>query len=85
MANKNTAQVVLNVQAKDFVVKCGEDFARVLNDEIALLSGGTGKLELASFVNAFVKLSYDNYRYNIEIKKLNMLLQTKNAKSIKPN
>lgn len=70
MVNKDYSQVVLNVQAKDFVIKCGKDFAKVLESEIALISNGSNKLELATLVNAFVKLSFDNYRLQKELKKL---------------
>ncbi|HEF1653671.1 TPA: hypothetical protein R8U15_001169, partial [Campylobacter jejuni] len=57
----NLKQVIVNVNAKDFIVKCSEEFANFLEDDIALISGGTKKIELKRFVDAFVKKSYENY------------------------
>ncbi|EOH6611774.1 hypothetical protein ACMCP3_000637, partial [Campylobacter jejuni] len=37
----NLKQVIVNVNAKDFIVKCSEEFANFLEDDIALISGGT--------------------------------------------
>ncbi len=70
MANDNLKQVVINVSAKDFIVKCSEEFAIFLEDDIALISGGTRKIELKSFVDAFIKKSYENYILERELKKL---------------
>lgn len=63
-------QVIINVSAKDFIVKCGGDFAAYLETDIDLLSGGSKKIELKHFVDAFVKKSYENYILQKEIKKL---------------
>lgn len=41
-----------------------------LEDDIALISGGTKKIELKRFVDAFVKKSYENYILERELKKL---------------
>ncbi|AJC94463.1 hypothetical protein FVD15_00400 [Campylobacter volucris] len=81
MANNNQRKVTINVYAKDFVVTCSNEFANHLEDEIALISGGTGKIELANFINAFVKLSYENY---IVKKELNKIITTID-KEIKEN
>ncbi|KAA6225020.1 MULTISPECIES: hypothetical protein [unclassified Campylobacter] len=70
MANDNLRQVVINVSARDFIVRCSEEFANLLEDDIALLSSGTKKIELKRFVDAFVKKSYENYVLEREIKKL---------------
>ncbi|MCH5336824.1 MAG: hypothetical protein J1D99_05335 [Campylobacter sp.] len=70
MANENLKQVIINVSAKDFIVKCSEEFANFLEDDIALISGGTQKIELKSFVDAFIKKSYENYILERELKKL---------------
>ncbi|MBX1885901.1 hypothetical protein [Campylobacter peloridis] len=70
MANSNQRKVTINVYAKDFVVTCSNEFANHLEDEIALISGGSGKIELANFINAFVKLSYENYIFKKELNKL---------------
>lgn len=70
MANDNLRQVVINVSAKDFIVKCSEEFANFLEDDIALISGGTRKIELKGFVDAFIKKSYENYILERELKKL---------------
>ncbi|MBW1472153.1 hypothetical protein AT942_04890 [Campylobacter jejuni] len=61
---------MVNVNAKDFIVKCSEEFANFLEDDIALISGGTKKIELKRFVDAFVKKSYENYILERELKKL---------------
>ncbi|EGK4775537.1 hypothetical protein IO317_000307 [Campylobacter jejuni] len=66
----NLKQVIVNVNAKDFIVKCSEEFANFLEDDIALISGGTEKIELKRFVDAFVKKSYENYILERELKKL---------------
>ncbi|AXP08734.1 hypothetical protein N4T57_05450 [Campylobacter hepaticus] len=66
----NLKQVIINVNAKDFIVKCSEDFANFLEDDIAFISGGTKKIELKHFVDAFVKKSYENYILERELKKL---------------
>ncbi|EHT5389192.1 hypothetical protein KYA03_000060 [Campylobacter jejuni] len=66
----NLKQVIVNVNAKDFIVKCSEEFANFLEDDIALISGGTKKIELKCFVDAFVKKSYENYILERELKKL---------------
>ncbi|ECP7275336.1 hypothetical protein FU701_04585 [Campylobacter jejuni] len=66
----NLKQVIVNVNAKDFIVKCSEEFANFLEDDIALISGGTKKIELKRFVDAFVKKSYENYILERELKKL---------------
>ncbi|EAH7274339.1 hypothetical protein BIV49_04425 [Campylobacter jejuni] len=66
----NLKQVIVNVNAKDFIVKCSEEFANFLEDDIALISGGTKKIELKHFVDAFVKKSYENYILERELKKL---------------
>ncbi|EKQ0705710.1 hypothetical protein P4Q13_000964 [Campylobacter jejuni] len=66
----NLKQVIVNVNAKDFIVKCSEEFANFLEDDIALISGGTNKIELKRFVDAFVKKSYENYILERELKKL---------------
>lgn len=42
----------------------------ILEDDIALISGGTKKIELKRFVDAFVKKSYENYILERELKKL---------------
>ncbi|TKX31953.1 hypothetical protein [Campylobacter estrildidarum] len=70
MASDNLKQVIINVSAKDFIVKCSEEFANVLEDDIAFISGGTRKIELKRFVDAFVKKSYENYILERELKKL---------------
>ena len=70
MASDNLKQVIINVSAKDFIVKCSEEFANILEDDIALISGGTKKIELKCFVDAFVKKSYENYILERELKKL---------------
>ncbi|EAL5080043.1 hypothetical protein DPY49_06155 [Campylobacter jejuni] len=66
----NLKQVIVNVSAKDFIVKCSEEFANFLEDDIALISDGTKKIELKRFVDAFVKKSYENYILERELKKL---------------
>ncbi|MFY4755536.1 hypothetical protein ACOTV8_05580 [Campylobacter jejuni] len=66
----NLKQVIVNVNAKDFIVKCSEEFANFLEDDIALISSGTKKIELKRFVDAFVKKSYENYILERELKKL---------------
>ncbi|EAI9893846.1 TPA: hypothetical protein SAT82_000413 [Campylobacter jejuni] len=66
----NLKQVIVNVNAKDFIVKCSEEFANFLEDDIALISGGTKKIELKRFVDAFIKKSYENYILERELKKL---------------
>lgn len=43
---------------------------QILEDDIALISGGTKKIELKRFVDAFVKKSYENYILERELKKL---------------
>lgn len=70
MANNNQRKVTINVYAKDFVVTCSNEFANHLEDEIAFISGGNGKIELANFINAFVKLSYENYILKKELNKI---------------
>ncbi|MCX2682341.1 hypothetical protein OQH60_00465 [Campylobacter sp. MIT 21-1685] len=70
MVNDKLKQVIVNVSAKDFIVKCSEEFANFLEDDIALISGGTKKIELRAFVDAFVKKSYENYILERELKKL---------------
>ena len=74
MAN-NLKQVIINISAKDFVIKCSEEFADFLEDDIALLSNCTKKMELKSFVDAFVKKIYQNYTLQ---KKLQKLIKTMN-------
>ncbi len=49
----NLKQVIVNVNAKDFIVKCSEE-CKFLEDDIALISGVL-KIELKRFVDAFVK------------------------------
>ncbi|TQR30652.1 hypothetical protein DMB92_07490 [Campylobacter sp. MIT 99-7217] len=66
----NEKQVVINVNAKDFIVRCSEEFAEVLEDDIALISGGTKKIELKSLIKAFVEKSHRNYLLEKEINKL---------------
>ncbi|MFK0406144.1 hypothetical protein ACISLQ_02735 [Campylobacter jejuni] len=66
----NLKQVIVNVNAKDFIVKCSEEFANFLEDDIALISGGNKKIELKRFVDEFVKKSYENYILERELKKL---------------
>ena len=66
----NLKQVIINVSAKDFIVKCSEEFADFLEDDIAIISNGTKKIELKSFVDAFVKKSYEIYILERELKKL---------------
>ena len=73
-------QVIINVSAKDFVVRCGEDFASYLQTDIDLISGGTRKIELKKIVDAFVKKSYEHY---ILQKELNKLLKTINETPLK--
>lgn len=70
LANNQLKQVVINVSAKDFIVKCSEEFANFLDDDIALLSAGTKKVELKRFVDAYVKKTYENYILQKELKKL---------------
>ncbi|EJP1653485.1 hypothetical protein NU250_000467 [Campylobacter coli] len=70
MASDNLKQIIINVSAKDFIVKCSGEFANFLEDDIALISGGTKKIELKRFVDAFVKKSYENYILERELKKL---------------
>lgn len=69
MASDNLKQVIINVSAKDFIVKCSGEWV-ILEDDIALISGGTKKIELKRFVDAFVKKSYENYILERELKKL---------------
>ncbi|MBK1964654.1 hypothetical protein JG677_07000 [Campylobacter sp. TTU-622] len=70
MQSDNLRRVIINVSAKDFGIRCSEEFANFLEDEIALISGGTKKIELTRFVDAFVKKSYENYITQRELKKL---------------
>ena len=70
MASDGLKQVIINVSAKDFIVKCGGDFAKYLETDIDLISNGTKKIELKLFVDSFVKKSYENYILQKEIKKL---------------
>lgn len=69
MANE-IRKVVINVSAKDFEVKCSQDFAEFLQADIALLSGGTNKVELKKFVVAYVTKSYEHYKFTKQIDKL---------------
>lgn len=70
MASDSLRQVVINVSARDFTIKCSEDFANFLEDDIALISGGTNKIELKNFVNAFIQKSHENYILKRDMKKL---------------
>ncbi|MCW1360682.1 hypothetical protein [Campylobacter sp. US33a] len=63
-------QVIINVSAKDFIVKCSEEFAHYLENDIALISNGTQRMELKTLVDAFVKKSYDSYILEKDLKKL---------------
>ena len=80
MASDGIKEVIINVSAKDFTVRCGEDFANYLEADIDLVSNGTKKIELKQFVNAFVKKSYDYYMLQ---KELNKLLKTINETPLK--
>ncbi|NDJ26568.1 hypothetical protein DMB95_01150 [Campylobacter sp. MIT 12-8780] len=80
MASDGIKEVIVNVSAKDFTVRCGEDFANYLETDIDLVSNGTKKIELKQFVNAFVKKSYDYYMLQ---KELNKLLKTINETPLK--
>lgn len=70
MANDGVKQVIINVSAKDFNIKCGEEFADFLEIEIDLISGGTKKIELKQLVESYVKRSYDYYTLQKELKRL---------------
>lgn len=63
-------QVVINVSAKDFIIRCGNEFAEYLESDIDLMSKGTKKIELKQLVDAFVKKSYEHYILQKELKKL---------------
>ena len=70
MASDGLRQVVINVSARDFTIKCSDDFANFLEDDISLISGGTNKIELKNFVNAFVQKSHENYILKRDMKRL---------------
>lgn len=67
---KQKKELILNVHAKDFMITCDEDLARYLKSQIDELSGGTGKMELKTLVDAYLKLSCEKYK---NIKKLDDL------------
>lgn len=59
---KQKRELVLNVHAKDFMITCDEDLARYLKAQIDELSGGTGKIDLKTLVDAYLKLSCEKYK-----------------------
>lgn len=70
LADDKSKEVIINVNAKDFMVKCNAEFASQLEADIDLLSYGTKKIELKNLVDNFVKKSYENYTLKKELEKL---------------
>lgn len=71
-----TKEVIINVSAKDFVVRCADDFAQFLESDIDLLSKGSKKIELKEFVNSYIAKSYEQYKIH---KQLEKIIKTINA------
>lgn len=63
-------EVIINVSAKDFVIRCADDFANFLEVDIDLLSKGTKKIELKEFVNSYIAKSYEQYKIHKQIDKI---------------
>lgn len=68
--NEKIREVVINVSAKDFVIRCADDFAKFLEVDIDLLSKGTKKIELKEFVNSYIAKSYEQYKIHKQIDKI---------------
>ncbi|TQR61335.1 hypothetical protein [Campylobacter troglodytis] len=76
MENKKITEVIINVSAKDFVIKCSEDFAKIFEADIDLISKGTKKIELKDMIQSFVAKSYENYEIRKQIDELIKALNT---------
>jgi len=70
LANDGIKQVIINVSAKDFNIKCSEEFADFIEADIDLISKGSKKIELKQLVESYIKRSYDYYTLQKELKKL---------------
>lgn len=68
--NENIREVIINVAAKDFVIRCADDFAKFLEVDIDLLSKGSKKIELKEFVNSYIAKSYEQYKIHKQIDKI---------------
>lgn len=68
--NDKIKEVIINVNAKDFVIRCAEDFAEFLEADIDLLSKGSKKIELKEFVNSYITKSYEQYKIHRQLGKL---------------
>ncbi len=62
-------EVIINVNAKDFVIRCADDFASFLEADIDLLSKGSKKIELKEFVNSYIAKSYEQYKLHKQMSK----------------
>lgn len=76
MENNEIKEITLNVNAKDFLIRCAQDFAEFLEADIDLLSNGSKKIELKEFVNSYITKSYELFKIQ---KQLNKLIKTLNA------
>ena len=54
MANDGIKQVIINVSAKDFNIKCSEEFADFIEADIDLISKGSKKIELKQLVESYI-------------------------------
>ncbi len=68
--NDKIREVIINVNAKDFVIRCADDFASFLEGDIDLLSKGSKKIELKEFVNSYIAKSYEQYKTRKELVKI---------------
>lgn len=68
--SENIREVIINVAAKDFVIRCADDFAKFLEVDIDLLSKGSKKIELKEFVNSYIAKSYEQYKIHKQIDKI---------------
>lgn len=69
-SNEKIREVIINVNAKDFVIRCADDFASFLETDIDLLSKGSKKIELKEFVNSYIAKSYEQYKIHKQVDKI---------------
>lgn len=68
--NDKIREVIINVNAKDFVIRCADDFASFLEADIDMLSKGSKKIELKEFVNSYISKAYEQYKSYKQMSKI---------------
>ena len=76
MENRKIREVIINVSAKDFVIKCSDYYANIYEADIDLISRGSKKIELKDFIQSYVAKSYENYEIRRQIDELIKTLNT---------